>query len=192
MEPGRLMADPINADCRTDYHAAHSSGTRPLDKITLIVLHSTEGGTAKTIAQYFSSRAAGGSAHLVVDDSSCYRCLTNEQIPWAAPGANTQGFHIEQCGYASWTASEWNRHLKTLQRAAFKTAYHCHLFNIPVRFVNAAGLRAAKKGITTHAEVSKAWPNRQGNHHDPGTGWPRAEFIALAQKYYDELANPDV
>lgn len=181
------MADAITANCRSGCLAVHHSGTRPLKDITLVVLHSTEGGTAKSVAEYFTTEASGGSAHLVVDDDACYRCLTNDQVPWGAPGANVQGFHIEQCGYAAWTAAEWKQHPKTLERAAYKTAYHCHLFGIPVVFVTAHDLIAGKKGITTHAEVSLAHPNDAGNHHDPGTGWPRALFIGLAEKYYAEL-----
>lgn len=181
--------DAVNADCRGGYKAVHHGGSRAGSDITLIVLHSTEGGTAKSVAEYFTTAASGGSAHLVVDDDHCYRCLDNTQIPWGAPGANSQGFHIEQCGYAKWTAAEWKQHDKTLQRAAFKTAYHCHLFHIPPRFVVAADLASGKRGITTHAEVSKAWPNDAGNHHDPGTGWPRGHFIGLTARYYAELNN---
>jgi len=181
------VTDPIKADCHGGYNAVHHSGTRPLKDITLIVLHSTEGGTAKGVAGYFTTQASGGSAHLVVDDDHCYRCLADNVIPWGAPGANEQGFHIEQCGYAAWTAAEWKQHLGTLKRAAFKTAYHCHKFGIPVTFVTAAGLRAGKHGITTHAEVSKAWPNDSGNHHDPGTGWPRTSFMTWVRLYYKQL-----
>jgi hypothetical protein len=186
------MTDPVNADCRGGFKAVHHGGTRNIKDITLIVLHSTEGGTAKSIAHYFTQASSGGSAHLVVDDNACYRCLTNNQIPWGAPGANSQGFHIEQCGYAKWSALEWRQHTPTLDRAAFKTAYHCHLFHIPVQFVVAHDLAEGKRGITTHAEVSKAWPNDAGNHHDPGTGWPRAFFLGLVRRHYDKLGNPAV
>lgn len=179
--------DRIDAPCRTPYKAFHHGGTRSLNDVRLIVMHSTEGGTAESIAHYFSQSNAGGSAHLVVDDNACYRCLPNNIVPWGAPGANTQGFHIEQCGYAAWTKDEWEKHDKTIERAAFKAAYHCKLFGIPARFVDAAGLKAGKRGITTHAEVSKAWPNDAGNHHDPGTGWPRDEFIQRVKDYLAAL-----
>jgi hypothetical protein len=183
-----LTTDPIKADCLTDYHAAHHSGTRPLGEITLVVLHSTEGGTAKSVAQYFTSPSSGGSAHLVVDDNHCYRCLTNDQVPWAAPGANTNGFHIEMCGHASWTAAQWKQHLGTLKRAAYKTALHCRLFGIQPVFVNATGLERGREGITTHAEVSAAFPHDSA-HHDPGVDWPRISFMQWASMFWKQLGR---
>ena len=170
------------------YRAYHKSGTRPISAIKLIVLHSTEGGgSAANVARYFESPSSGGSAHLVIDDAACYRCLRNAEIPWGAPGANTQGFHIEQVGYAAWTQKQWLAHEKMLDRVAYKIAYHAHLFKLPLVFVDAAGLKAGHKGITTHAEVSKAWPNNAGNHHDPGTGYPMQYVIELAKKYLAEI-----
>src|SRR4051812_26684248 len=121
----------VDAPCHTTYKAYHHGGTRPASDVHLIVMHSTEGGTAKSIAEYFSTANAGGSAHLVVDDNTCYRCLPNNIVPWGAPGANTNGFHIEQCGYAAWTRAEWEAHDKTIERAAYKAALHCKVFHIP-------------------------------------------------------------
>lgn len=180
--------DAITRACRTNYKAYHQSGTRPTSAISLIVLHSTEGGgSAKNVAKYFESPNSGGSAHLVVDDNACYRCLPNTIVPWGAPGANTNGFHIEQLGYAAWTSSEWLKHPNMLRRAAYKVAYHANLFHIPLTFVNAAGLKAGKRGVTTHAEVSKAFPNNAGNHHDPGIGYPMSQVLEWAKEYKVKL-----
>lgn len=183
------MADKTSADCITKYRAVHTSGKRPLSDIRLIVLHSTEGGNAEGVARYFTNASSGGSAHLVVDNQHCYRTLDNDDIPWGAPGANTDGFHIEQCGYAAWTNAEWTANKATLLRAAYKTAFHCHKFHIPPTFVDAKGLKAGKKGVTTHAEVSKAFPNNSGNNHDPGTGWPRSYFMTAVRRYYKQLGS---
>ena len=176
------MGRSISAACNTKYKARKSSGTRPDSAVKWVVLHDTEGGTAESIARYFASSAAGGSAHLVVDDDDCYRCLTNSQVPWGAHGANYHGFHIEQCGYARWDTATWLKHIRTLRRAAYKTALHCKRFGIPVRYVDHRGLQAGKSGITTHAECSKAFPPNDG-HHDPGTGWPRAVFMGMVRAY---------
>lgn len=178
--------DPIGADCRTTYTAVHSSGTRPLDHVRWIVLHDEEAPTAESAARYFTDPQSGGSAHLCVDDQTCYRTLPNEAIAWGAPGANTEGFHIEQAGYARWSTVIWRRHLNTLKRAAYKTALHCRRFNIPPVFVTARDLRAGRPGVTTHAECTKAFG---GSHTDPGLFWPRLLFMLYVKRYY-QAGNP--
>lgn len=178
---------PIRAACDRTFTATRHSGTRPVPAVKLIVLHDAEALSARGVAQFFASSAATGSTHLTVDDASCYRTLRNEQVPWAAPGANEHGFHIEQCGFARWNGATWLRHQGTLRRAAYKTALHAKLFRIPLTFLTADELRAFGKaparhpgGITTHAECSQAFG---GDHTDPGAGWPRRTFMGLVRFY---------
>lgn len=181
--------EAYRANCHTDIPAYHHSGTRPLSAIKLIVMHSTESanseGSARRIASYFASAGSGGSTHLTVDDGTCYRHLENTQVPWGAPGANYQGFHIEQCGYAKWPQAEWEKHLHTLRRGAYKAAFHCKKFGIPPVFLSATGIKAGKKGITTHSEVTKAFP--QGSHTDPGEGWPRELWLSFVHSYLSDM-----
>jgi hypothetical protein len=180
-----MSAQPIDAVCKKDYYPAyHSSGTRPLKDVIWIVLHDEEALTAKSAAMYFKSPNSGGSAHLCVDDKECYRCLPNDAVAWGAPSANEQGFHIEQAGFARWSTVIWKSHLDTLKRAAYKTALHCKLFGISVRFCKADDLRARLPGITTHREVSKAFG---GSHTDPGPGYPIPLFMWLCRHYRNQL-----
>lgn len=178
------MSDPIAAVCRRDYTAVHTSGVRPLSSVRYIVLHDEEAADARSAAAWFQNPASGGSAHLCVDDKTCYRTLPNDAVAWGAPGANEHGFHIEQAGFARWSTVIWRRHYKTLQRAAFKTAVHLHLFKLPPVFLTAADLKAGRKGVTTHAECTKAFG---GDHTDPGPGWPRPLFMALVRSYYKTM-----
>lgn len=190
----------VSASCKMTYQATRKSGERKLTDIRWLVLHSTEVkayksrpimvrnvASAETVARSFSRKTAEGSAHLVIDDTDCFRCLRNTDIPWAAPGANTKGFHIEQCGFAAWSHDEWMLHEDMLDRVAYKLAYHAHLFRIPLAFVSANGLRANRRGVTTHAEVSEAFPNDQGNHHDPGVNYPLRYVFALAKNHLAEI-----
>jgi hypothetical protein len=180
-----VLPKPVDSPCNREFYKAfHKSGTRPIDKITLIVWHDEESGTARGAAQYFQSPKSGGSAHLCVDDKECYRCLANEDIPWGAPGANEQGFHIEQAGYAKWSAVIWRKHLGTLRRCAYKTAVHCREFGIPTRFLKAADLKAGHSGITTHREISKAFG---GTHTDPGPFYPIPLVMLFVRRYYKRL-----
>ncbi len=180
------MDHRIESFCSTKYKASKTSGTRKLSDIRLIVLHDEEASSAESAARFFTLPEAQGSAHLCVDDAICYRTLRNIDVPWAAPGANKQGFHIEQAGFARWSAVVWKSHRRTLQRAAYKTAYHCRLFGIPTVFLLAPALRTGASGITTHAECTKAFG---GDHTDPGPFWPRRYFMRLVLEYWSELTN---
>lgn len=188
----------IEAPCKLDFYPAfHQSGLRPTSEIRWIVLHDEEAPTARGAASYFTSPSSGGSAHLCVDNTECYRCLPNTAIPWGAASAqqisaNYRGFHIEMAGYAAWSAEEWEKHLNELKRAAYKTAIHCKAFKVPVVFVTAAGL-PGKRGITTHNEVSMASKRLDPEHAwrythtDPGPNFPRAHFMALTKAYFAKL-----
>lgn len=181
------MTDAIKAVCHRDHYPAHhQDGHREESSIRWIVLHSTEGGTAESIARYFQSPTAGGSTHLVLDDKECQRCLANTTVPRGAPGANTHGFHIEQCAFAKWTRKEWLLHEKMLRRGAYKTALHCKKFGIPPIFRTAAGLKRNYQGVTTHAECSLAFSGGSG-HWDPGKGWPRDLFMGWVRGYLKEM-----
>ena len=178
------ITDPCK---KTFFPAYHNSGTRPLSAVTLIVLHSTEGGTAPSVARYFQEASSGGSAHIVVDDKGCQRCVADTTIPWGAPGANDQGFHIEQCGYAAWTAHQWEQHLPELHRVAYKVAAASKRFRIPIRFCTPTDLAAGKRGVTTHHAVSR-WQTAikapgDHSHTDPGDGYPIDLVLALAAHY---------
>ena len=177
------MAPAAATPCSRRYTAAHHSGKRS-KPVLWIVLHDTEGATAASAARWFANRRSSGSAHLVVDDNECYRCLPNDIVPWAAPGANEQGFHIEQAGFARWSKAEWLRHSRMLERAAWKTAYHCHVFGVLPVFARASDLRQHRPGVTTHAECTAAFG---GDHSDPGGGWPRAEFMRLVTNLYADM-----
>ena len=166
--------------------AAHDSGPRRAVDVRHVVLHSTEGGTAASVAAFFAG-SAQASTQLVVDDRECYRCLPDLVIPWGAPGINRSGLHVEHCGFARWPAREWHEHEAMLDRSAAKVARWTWQYGIPVRFVEAAALRAGRTGITTHAQASIAFPPNDG-HTDPGDGFPIAHYLLRVQRYRRELA----
>ena len=181
----------IRSDCRTDFTAVHMSGTRDVRGVRLIVLHDEEAPTARAAAEWFANPASEGSAHLCVDADECYRCLPDNVTPWAAANANTIGFHIEQAGYASQSRHAWLANMRLLRRSAFKAAQAGKRFGIPMRFVDADGIAAGKRGVTTHAEVSK-WSAAHGlpgdhSHTDPGPNFPMKVWLGLAWTYRGTL-----
>lgn len=187
-EPDLAEADtppkPIGATCSTEFHAVHKSETRADSQISLIIIHCTQSNSARSSAQWFANPASAGSAHLVVDDIQCYRTLSNEEIPWGAPGTNKNGFHIEHTGFAEWTSQQWMGHEDTLRRGAFKAALHAKKFSIPVKVLSAADLRHGRKGFATHATVTQAFG---GSHTDPGAHFPLDHYMDLVQGFADDI-----
>jgi len=183
--------EPITAPAHGNIRAAHDSGPRTRKMLKWVVVHSTESSApAVNIARYFASKSAGGSANMVVDDKTAYRTLPDLVIPWAAPGANTNGYHIEHCGFAAWTRAQWLDHRAMLRRSAYKAALRCHLYGIPPRWVGVLGLRLGRKGLTTHRAVSFAFPKlarAAGFHTDPGKGFPRDYYLDLVKTYLAQI-----
>lgn len=165
--------------------AKHDSGPRQASWVRHVVIHSTEGGTAASVAAFFAT-SAQASTHLVIDDLECYRCVPDLVIPWGAPGVNRTGLHIEHCGFARWTRADWLRHRPMLERSAAKAALWCWSYRIPRRWVTVAALKAGGAGLLTHADASQAFPPN-GGHTDPGGGFPRDLYLELVQRYYREL-----
>lgn len=157
--------------------------TGPHRVIDLVVIHDMEWSetdkTAELCAGYFAKPTTKASAHYCADSNSIVQCVPLADVAWAAPGANHNGIQIELAGYAAQTKNQWSDEYSTqmLKLAAELTAALCKKHNLPVRFVDAAGIRAGKKGITTHAEVTKAFPER-GSHTDPGPNFPMSTFIS--------------
>jgi N-acetylmuramoyl-L-alanine amidase CwlA len=165
--------------CSRRYRAAHDSGARRRPP-RWIVVHATEGETAAGAASWLAKPAAGGSAHLVVDDEECYRLLPDDIVAWGAPGANGLGLHIELAGFSRWARADWLRHEPMLERASRLVAGWCRRYGIPARWVGPAGLLLLRRGITTHADVTRAFRLRfpWADHWDPGPGFPRDVFLS--------------
>lgn len=172
--------------------------------ISRIVIHSTvsscKAGGARQIAGYFRSKAAGGSAHYVVDPSAEVQVAYDSVICWHAP-PNEHSLGIEMCdtpgpvpgdkpGTAKYKAAKraWRwvnpDQMAMLDRTARLTAQLALAYDVPLTFLSPEALRAGEHGITTHANVSAAWG--QSTHWDPGF-WPRRRFMRLVRKYAAQL-----
>lgn len=170
----------------TPLRAKHDSGPRSASAIRNIVIHSTEGGTARSVAQFFATTAEA-STQLVVDDEGCYRCVPDLVIPWGAPGVNERGLHIEHCGFARWDRNEWLHHRQTLAISAGHAARWAVKYDIPRRWVGPTGLRLRRRGFTTHADASKAFT--PGGHTDPGPGFPKDAYMDMVKAAYQRIVT---
>jgi hypothetical protein len=154
--------------------------------IKWVVIHDMEAAesakTAENVAAWFAGAAAPqASAHYCVDSDSIVQCVKETDTAWHAPGANAAGIGIELAGYAKQTAAEWADEFSEamLRRASCLVSDICKRHGIPKDFVSSAGLLAGTPGITTHAEVSKAW--KKSGHTDPGPNFPLAHFLDLVR-----------
>lgn len=150
--------------------------------VRLVILHSMEAAeastTAENVAKWFAGPSAPmASAHYCVDADSVVQCVREEDVAFAAPGANDDGIQIEMAGYARQTREEWQDAFSSamLERVAGLCADLCRRHGLPVEYVDEDGLKSGAKGITTHAAVSRAF--KRSTHTDPGKGFPMDEFL---------------
>lgn len=182
--------------------AAHDSGPQS-EPFTRVVIHSTvspcEPGGRYDIAAYFRSQASGGSAHYVADPVGAVQVVRDHVTAWHAP-PNPHTLGIEMCDIpgplpgdhfvrAVWKAARrkwrWNKpnQQAMLHVTAQLTAQLCLAYDIPTVWIGVRKLRAGHKGVTSHANVSRAW--RESTHWDPGF-WPRRRFMDLVRQYAAE------
>lgn len=165
-------------------------------QIDLIVIHTMEmdekGETAENCAQWFRNPGAKVSAHYCIDNNSIVQCVRDQDVAWAAPGANSDGIQIEHAGRAKQTGRDWSDAYSTamLERSAALVAELCTKYKIPVAWLYAADLKAGKRGITTHDAVSKAF--KRGSHWDPGTGFPFERYLGLIRAKLGKKAPANV
>jgi N-acetyl-anhydromuramyl-L-alanine amidase AmpD len=159
-------------------HYTPASGRR----IEVVVIHTMESPerpeTAEQIARWFAGpNAPQASAHYCLDDKEVVQGVRDEDVAWAAPGANHNGLQLEHAGYARQTAADWHDAYSQamLKLSAKLTARLCWEWGIPIRWLTADDLKAGKRGITSHANVSAAF--HKSTHWDPGPAFPHEEYI---------------
>lgn len=162
-------SSPVPAeDCDTSY-TAHLVDGRAREPITLIVLHSTEGDTARSAAQWFTDPASEGSAHVVVGEDGCFRTLPDEADAAGAGTPNPRALHIEFAGHAKWTRDQWLERTQTLALGIQQIARWSQKYGIPLRQLSTEEIKKKAPGVTTHAAINQVYG---GSHWDPGSGFP--------------------
>lgn len=162
-----------------------NSGTGNLPP-TRVVIHATSpgvgfpsssrAGMAKGTAGYFTTSAAGGSAHYVCDVGEEVHCLPDNVVAWHAP-PNPHSIGIEICGESYYTRAQWlsPQVWPACLLAAARTRELCQRFGLPMMKLSSADLLAGHRGVCGHVDVSAAW--RQSDHFDPGPNFPWVEFM---------------
>ena len=156
--------------------------------IDLIVVHTAEYPERPTgaewVADYFAGRnAPRASAHYAIDNDSVVQGVRDQDVAWAAPGANHNGLQFEHAGYAAQGTADWHDPYSQamLRRSAMLAAEKVVQYNIPLRWLGVNGLEAGGRGFVTHDTVSKTF--RLSDHWDPGKSFPHGEYLRLVKDY---------
>jgi len=156
--------------------------------IDLLVIHTMESpekpDTAENVARWFAgSSAPQASAHYCIDSTTIVQCVKDSDVAWHAPGANHNGLGFEHAGCAAQTPADWADSYSTscLELSAELAAQKCAEHGIPPVWLDVNDLRAGKRGITGHVQVSDAF--KRSDHSDPGTHFPAQQYIALVQRH---------
>lgn len=150
--------------------------------VNRIVIHATVSptvvGGAQSIANYFHTTTRDASAHYVVDPKYIWQCLHETTVGYHAP-PNYASIGIELCDPQEGSGTRWSDsgHRAMLKLAADLTKKVASRWNVPLRKLSASDLRAGKRGVCGHVDVSNAW--HLTDHGDPGSAFPWNYFMAL-------------
>ncbi|HEX8830690.1 MAG TPA: N-acetylmuramoyl-L-alanine amidase [Longimicrobium sp.] len=162
--------------------------------VRVIVIHDMEfpetANAAEVIAKDFANTTDPRSAHLCIDSDSIVQCVLDNNVAFAAPGANHDGIQIELAGFAKQTREQWLDPFGVLllDKAANATAQYCLKYGIPVRqLTNEQLADGESKGIVGHRQVSMVF--NKSTHMDPGPNFPWDFFIKRVQQHFDTRAK---
>src|SRR4051812_42441364 len=161
--------------------------------VRVIVIHDMEFAetdrAAEVIAKDFATTSRPASAHICVDSDSIVQCVLDNDVAFAAPGANRDGIQIELAGFAKQTREQWldPYGVLLLDRGANAAAQYCLKYDIPVRQLSDAQLGdGVSRGLVGHGQVSKVF--RKSDHIDPGPNFPWDFFLKRVQQHLDARA----
>jgi hypothetical protein len=167
-----------------NYSSRGGSGVR------LIVIHTAEGAlTIESLAAWFANPSAGVSSHTGIDDTpgTVGEYVVAAQKSWCAANANPYAIQTELCGFAAWTAGDWDAHPVMLENCAQWIAEESARFGIPVRRLSEAQAAAGERGVCDHAALGYA-----GNDHwDVGSSFPWSRVLERAGGGGSGPAPPD-
>lgn len=146
---------------------------------SVIVIHTTEGSeggdSAENGAAYDKRRTDGTSTHYFVDSNTIVQEVEHKDEAHAArTHGNDIGIHIEICGRAGQTDAQWNDEASadTLENVARLVVAIRKKGSFPLTRLSPADLRAGKRGVCGHVDITKAFPEDNGTHTDPGPRFP--------------------
>jgi N-acetyl-anhydromuramyl-L-alanine amidase AmpD len=167
-----------------------TNASRTSAQMKHIIMHTMESPEGLTTAEDVSRWAAGSTApqaswHYAVDANSIVSCVEEEDVAWAAPGANHDGIQIEMAGRAGQTPAQWADAFSKaeLVLAAKLVADICRRRGIRAVHGTNFDLSADRRGVYGHVQASEVF--KKSNHTDPGVGFPWDGFMKDVQAFLD-------
>lgn len=157
-----------------------NSSSRAGRNVIWVCVHTAEGIRKAADLRAFFERSTNSSAHAVADDFTLLDNLVSySQAAWTLRNGNRRSDNLELCGFASWSRDEWlNNHKGMLNNAAAWIKARCTARGIPIRKLDAAGVRRGDAGVIGHVDYTNG--TGDGTHWDPGPGFPWDYVIARA------------
>lgn len=168
---------------------------RQVDVLVYHDMESPEGAeTAESVSRWAQTipddPRRKASWHYAADTNSIVQCVLERDVAYAAPGANHNGVHIECAGVARQTRAEWfDAYSRPMLELVAKLSVDIIRRNdLPVVWLSVADLRAGKRGITSHNNVSLAFG--KSTHTDPGPGFPHDWMLARIRDLMEPAPTP--
>lgn len=163
----------------------HTGRRKP---IRLLVFHDMESPEAHDTGENVAAWMAGptapmASAHLLGDDNSVVESVLAKDTAFGAPGANSDGYHLEVAGRRDQGHAGWNDDfsLATISNLCEAVAGKPELDHIPALWLTDTQLAdGITPGMTTHEQITRVF--RLGTHTDPGPDFPKAYAAAALVK----------
>lgn len=176
-------------------HPKHHSG-RGNHPVVRVVIHSAvmecRSGAARLLGEWNRDGTTGGSWHYATDPDGAVQCSYDSYVCWHAP-PNGHSLGIEMADNAGnepvgntwrniWRRTRWAKpaQRRMLRHTARLAAELCLAYDLPLRLLTPAQVRAGHRGIATHATVTAAFG--QSTHTDPRT-WPARHFMRVVRRH---------
>jgi N-acetyl-anhydromuramyl-L-alanine amidase AmpD len=152
------------------------------EKVRVLVIHTAEtpenSKMAESIQSYCQRRSDTVSCHEAVDNDSVVCGVRPFDTAWTTGSINNFSYSYELSGRASQTKEQWADEFSTAMIAivAKRVAKAALCWNIPIRKLTPAELKAGASGICGHVDQTVAYEVK-GGHTDPGPNFPWEKFL---------------
>lgn len=139
--------------------------------VSIGVIHTAEGAADEIeLGNFFHGTTSGSSHGGVGQDGGYANYVSYANTAWANPPLNQESDNLEQCGFASWTRTQWLNHRPLLEATSKWIAWRSAVRRIPIVLLEGPDILAGKPGFTDHRRVNNAY--HKSDHWDCGYNYP--------------------